>query len=258
MEMNIAVKKMFHRFYPGENRPADSALEKSANVMIAVATAVGILFFEEARASLATLGIPLSSFTTASFAGYAARLQWEKLSALGLIRLDKLVLHHTARIKEFLKKNPHITNTDDFLHLAFFHDMVAYMLRHFTPIRKLATPGMLEALINGNLVNPAPYSDAAVQCVGAVGRIPYATIKTRGIALEPVGIEDLLNEPSLTVNEAARVMRLAPKTLEDMCRDGRIPDSVYRRYAKTGSYHFPTTKLLAFMESGAHNPRKSR
>lgn len=256
------IVKLLERIVPGGQRPTDADLRKGSAILTLAVMVMAGNMVSEALASLATTGMSISQFTFSSFMGYAARLQWEKLSALGLTRLDKLGLHHTARTKKFLKANAHISNTEDFTNVAFFLDVAEYMVRHFIPTKRLATmmatPGVITALPAEKLVNPAPSSDEALKCLAAVNPKSFATVKTRQVALEPVTVGEMLQEVSLKVEEAARIIRVAPKTLEDMCRDGRYPESSYKRHAENGTYHFPTAQVVAFAENRDARTLKTR
>jgi hypothetical protein len=216
----------------------------------------------ETVASLRTIGLEPHQLTLLKFMTYAAKLQVMKLSVLGLLRRDQLILDHTACVKKFLKRNPHIANADDYLDAAFCLDVTEYMAWHFIPMHRLlsmtATPGAIERLPDNEYITPAPSSEEAVKCVADLNSVRYSAVKTRLFALEPTSVDDLLREVLLKVDEAARIMRIAPKTLEDMCRDGRIPKSLYARYAKSGTYHFRTAKLLAFVENRNSQTRKGR
>lgn len=247
------MEKLLGSMLSADCRPTSNDLQKASAILIRIAEAIAYLIFKEAVASLAVIGVMPSQFTYPGFMGFASKLQMEKLSALGLLRRDKLVLRHTAKAKKYLKQNPHVTNGNDLLSVAYFHDVVAYLMRHFLPTAKLAAlmarPGMVEQLPDDEYTMPAPYSEDAAKCLDSFATASFPTIKTRPTALEPVELDEVLKEIYLTVDEAARIIRVAPKTLEDMCRDGRIPSTMYIRFAKTGNYHFITSKLRAFLEN---------
>ena len=250
---------------PAEFPPTDRNMCTGELVINRSATAASSLaesMVAEAVTSLATMGVRPSQFTLYDFMGFMARLQVEKLSAIGMLRRDKLVLPLIASAKAFLKDNPGVANADDYLNVAFFLDVSRYMMRHFLPTRTLLSMALQSGVIEGLAVDectaPAPYSAEAKECAAVMNSVSYAAMKTRPIAFAPTGVDDLRKEVSLTVDEAARLMRVAPKTLEDMCRDGRMPATVYTRYAKNGTYHFNTKKLLAWLENDEARIRKGR
>ncbi|MDR1661494.1 MAG: helix-turn-helix domain-containing protein [Azoarcus sp.] len=251
--------------FPEKCDQTDPNMRKVESIVSRTAAAASILaknMAAEAIAGLATMGINLSQIPLFSFLAYAARLQVEKLSVIGMLRRDKLVLTRTARVKAFLQENPGTANADDFLNAAYLHDVSEYVMRHFLPTRVLIymalEPGAIEGVAPDEYTVPAPYSKEAKECVAAMNSISYPAVKTRPIAFEPVGVDSLLKEVALTADEAARLMRVAPKTLEDMCRDGRIPATVYTRYAKTGNYHFRTKKFHDWLENREEEIRKGR
>jgi excisionase family DNA binding protein len=239
-------------------RTAETIINRS----VATATALAENMVAEALASLATMGVKPPQITLYTFMGFMAKLQVAKLSAIGMLRRDRLVLPRTACIKEFLKDNPGTANAADYLNIAYFLDVSRYMMRHFLPTRVLMSmalkPGAVEGLAVDEFAAPAPYSTEAKECAAAMNSVPYAAVKTRPIAFEPTSVGDLRKEASLTVDEAARVMRVSRKTLEDMCRDGRTPSAVYIRYAKTGNYHFITKKFFAWVENSEERMGKKR
>lgn len=259
--MDAAIQSLA-RIIRSEYPITDEALAKLTAILMVAAKNMAEQMVKEAADSLLAMGIEPSHFSWHSFLGYAAHQQMQKLDMVGLLRRDKLFLHHTADIKKAHKKSSAPAISNDLLNEAFFLDVVDYTMRHFLPIDCLLTlvsePSAIEKLPAGDYTTPAPYSSEAVKCVSGLNSISYAIVKTRPVALEPVGVEEILQEVTLKVDEAARIIRVAPKTLEDMCRDGRYPESGYTRYAEGGTYHFPTDHVVEFAKRRNIEPHKSR
>jgi hypothetical protein len=208
---------------------------------------------EEAFTALSNYGINPSTVSAYTAMAFAARLELEKLCALGLLRRSKFVTRFGKQIKATAANRPDIISSEDARNFAFFLDVCCLIERHFSPSRTM----LLEIFTKGELGdNPkekylvdAPLSEEAVQAIASLQEKNFTNLKVRPVVSEPVSIDDLLKECRLTEPEAARILRRAPKTLADQRRDGCIPESLYVQDAKDGTVYYLTQKLLTFATS---------
>lgn len=210
------------------------------------------IMVEDAAKALADMGAPPRGISLLDFMAFAARLQLEKFCAVGLLQRSRFSGTYSQCLKSSrMGGQKHVGDRDDLRNAAFFMDTCAFLEDHFSPfpaiLETLLTTGTLGDDPEHAFITERPFSQEALACVGSLGKVNFANLKTRPVIEEPVGIDDLLHELRLTEPEAARLMRIAPKTLADMRRAGRIPGSLYVQDVEGGTVYYPTQKLLAFI-----------
>lgn len=189
-----------------------------------------------------------------SFAGFccvAANWQLEKYRHIGLLKKAPFQAPRLKKVEQELKSDPALRQAaEDYTSLALLLDVANYAFVHYLPTRQLIEQiagagfaGDISALAD---LPPGPCSPEALACREHLARAKFIHHKTRPVIYEPRTMAELLVEPFLREEEAARIARCAPKTLADRRRGGGIDAEVLAKRVDDGIVLYNTS---AWVES---------
>lgn len=206
---------------------------------------------QEAITALINVGINPAELPLHDFLAFAARLHVEKLHALGLVQRGQFKAS-AAYTNEHLATIYGATTVKERRNTAFFINVCLFLEQIFSPVRKvlikLEASGSLGESPEDKFITTKPFSEGALKRLDSLSTVNFTNLRKRPEVAIPRTIAELLQEHRITEAEAARVMRISPKTLADKRRDGLIPRNLYVQDVKDGTVYYIVKNLLKYIE----------
>jgi len=244
-----------------EGVPAE-VVAKAVQGLARATEQMGRNMVENAMALLKENGITVEKITLFQFLNFAANAQLERLRFYGLLKKDPVTAPRLDAVNAQLKNDPKNPKANELRIVALFLDVAHYSMRHYLPthtlLEQLATASPGYEPPDPGTVQPVPSSSEAMACRDGLLTVKFVNHKTKAMVYEPVTVSELLEEPFLSEEQAARLIHLSPKTLADQRRAGKVDASAFVQQVDGGTVHYHTSTWLELNKPKAIRPDAPR